>query len=89
MQRQDDDANLGWPGKSHRVPAMRNTGRSGSREEIAIRARLRSWRRVRRLDAAVASTLLLLLIFGWVVGWAPSEVWSRGLFQSASGSPHA
>jgi hypothetical protein len=75
--------------KATLVPAMRNTEKNGSREEIAMRLRLRTWRWIRRLDMAVASALLLLLILGWVVRWAPAELWPRGEVPAVSRSSHA
>jgi hypothetical protein len=67
---------------------MRNTNKSASREEIAMRARLRTLRWIRRLDVVVASALLLLLIFGWVARWAPAELWPRGDLPAARGWSH-
>jgi hypothetical protein len=67
MPRQGDAASLAWPGKAILGVSMPNTEKDASREESAMRVRLRTWRWIRRLDTAVASVLLLLLIFGWVV----------------------
>lgn len=46
-------------------------------------------RRAERFDMLVASMLLLALIFGWVVRFAPPETWPRGDFFVASASRHA
>jgi len=59
---------------------MHNAEKSASREDIARTARLRTWRRVKRLDILVASTLLLLLIYGWAVRFTLLEHWPRGAF---------
>jgi hypothetical protein len=67
---------------------MRNTENGASREEIVMRARLRSWRRARRLDVLLASTLLLLLIFGWAARWVSPELWPRGDHLTAGRSSH-
>jgi hypothetical protein len=67
---------------------MHNTEKGASREDIARRARLRAWRRLKRLDMLVASTLLLLLIFGWAVRFAAPAHWPGGDFLTASRSPH-
>jgi hypothetical protein len=46
-------------------------------------------RRAERFDMAVASMVLLALIFGWVIRFAPPEQWPRGDFFVASASRHA
>ena len=46
-------------------------------------------RRAERFDMVVASMLLLALIFGWVIRFAPPEQWPRGDFFVASASRHA
>jgi hypothetical protein len=69
---------------------MRDAKKRASREDIATRARrLRTLRRVKRLDILVAMALLLLLIFGWAVDFAPLAYWPGGHFLTASRSPHA
>jgi hypothetical protein len=40
--------------------------------------RLHISRRAERVDMIVATTLLVLLVFGWVVRLAPVETWPRG-----------
>jgi len=66
---------------------MHNAEKRASREDIARRARLRSWRRVKRFDMLIASLLLLLLVFGWALRFAPLPHWPG--FLTASHSPHA
>jgi len=68
---------------------MHNAEKSASREDIARTARLRTLRRVKRFDMLVASTLLLLLIYGWAVRFAPLDHLPRGGFLTASSLPHA
>lgn len=46
-------------------------------------------RRAERFDMVVASTLLLLLIFGWAIHWAPPDQWPRGDFLFAAVTRHA
>jgi hypothetical protein len=46
-------------------------------------------RRAERFDMLVASMLLLALIFGWVIRFAPPEQWPRGDFFIASAARHA
>jgi len=46
-------------------------------------------RRAERRDMLVASLLLLALIFGWVIRFAPPEQWPRGDFFIASAIRHA
>jgi hypothetical protein len=41
-------------------------------------------RRAERLDMLVASVLLLALIFGWVIRFAPPEQWPRGDFIASA-----
>ena len=57
---------------------MHNAEKSASEKANAKTTRLRRLRRLKRLDMLIASTLLLLLIFGWVVYYAPLEQWTRG-----------
>jgi hypothetical protein len=53
---------------------MANAGRRASQEDIARRAaRRRTFRRVKRVDFVIAAALLLLLILGWAVDFAPLE----------------
>jgi hypothetical protein len=46
-------------------------------------------RRAERFDMLVASMVLLALIFGWVIRFAPPEQWPRGDFFVASAARHA
>ena len=46
-------------------------------------------RRAERFDMLVASMVLLALIFGWVIRFAPPEQWPRGDFFVASADRHA
>jgi len=68
---------------------MHDAEKSASRENIVRRAHLRALRRARRLDALVASTLLLLLIFGWAARFAPLEQWAGIGLLAPSGSRHS
>lgn len=63
--------------------------KSDRREGAVHAARSRASRRAERLDMIVASTLLLLLIFGWAIRLAPFEQWPRGDFLFAVASRHA
>jgi hypothetical protein len=67
---------------------MPNAEKASSRRKIAEPARLRASGRAGRLDALVASTLLLLLIFGWAVPLAAPEQWARGRPAATSGARH-
>jgi hypothetical protein len=68
---------------------MYAAGESADRENAASATRRRALRRAERLDMLVASTLLLLLIFGWAVRLAPVEHWPRGDFLVAANARHA
>jgi hypothetical protein len=52
-------------------------------------ARRDALRRAERRDMVVASTLLVLLIFGWAIRLAPIETWPRGDFLMAFNARHA
>jgi len=67
---------------------MHNADKNASREDPRATARLRALRRAERLDMVVASTLLLLLIFGWAIRFAPMDQWPRGDFLFASAARH-
>jgi hypothetical protein len=61
-----------------------------SREDIARRAaRRRTFRRVKRVDFLIAAALLILLILGWAVDFAPMERWPGAHLLTAGRSPHA
>ncbi len=61
-----------------------NTGSGATGDALAM-----ARRRAERFDMLVASLLLLVLIFGWVARFAPSEHWPRGDFFMASAARHA
>ena len=61
---------------------------SASREDAKALARQSALRRAERCDMLVASTLLLLLIFGWAINFAPTSMWPRGDFFVASAGRH-
>jgi hypothetical protein len=63
---------------------MHNAEQSSTRKDAAAVARLRALRRAERFDMVVASALLLLLIFGWAIRFAPVESWPRGDFLFAA-----
>lgn len=67
---------------------MDNAEKSSIRGDAAAMARLRALRRAERFDMFVASMVLLLLIFGWAIRFAPVETWPRGDFLIASNSRH-
>jgi hypothetical protein len=64
-------------------------GESDRVEDAVFAARRRALRRTERLDMIIASTVLLLLIFGWAIRLAPVERWPRGDFLIASNTRHA
>lgn len=68
---------------------MHNLEESATWEDIVRTARLRALRRVERLDTLVATVLLLLLLLGWAVSFAPMERWPGGHLLTAGRSPHA
>ncbi len=53
-------------------------GKTDRVEGTAKVVRLRVSRRAERVDMILATTLLVLLVFGWVVRLAPMETWPRG-----------
>jgi hypothetical protein len=67
---------------------VHNAEASAGREETVRRARVRALRRARLLDVLVASTLLLLLIFGWAVRFAATEQRPGESLLATSGPPH-
>ncbi len=64
-------------------------GKGDRGEDATLAARRRALRRAERLDMIVASTLLLLLIFGWAIRLAPVDHWPRGDFLIATSTRHA
>ena len=68
---------------------MHNLEESATWEDVVRAARLRALRRVERLDTLVATVLLLLLLLGWAVSFAPMERWPGGHLLTAGRSPHA
>jgi hypothetical protein len=68
---------------------MNNVEESASCEDVVGSARRRTLRRIERVDTLVAAVLLLLLIFGWAISFAPVERWPGSYLLSASRSPHA
>jgi hypothetical protein len=67
---------------------MHDAEKNASREEAARTARRRTLRRVRRFDMLIASMLLLLLLLGWVVRFAPPGQWPGGDIFSVGSLPH-
>lgn len=64
-------------------------GRKSDRRESATPAiRSRASQRAERFDMIVASTLLVLLIFGYAARFAPFEKWPRGDFLLAAAARH-
>jgi hypothetical protein len=64
--------------------SARRTGSATADDALTV-----ARRRAERFDMLVASVLLLALIFGWVVRFAPPETWPRGDFFMASTTRHA
>ena len=62
---------------------------SAGLEDAKAIARRRALRRAERFDMVVASTLLILLIFGWAIRLAPVESWPNGDFLIAFNARHA
>lgn len=62
---------------------------SAGREDAKAIARHRALRRAETIDMVVASTLLVLLIFGWAIRLAPVETWPNGDFLTAFNVRHA
>ena len=68
---------------------MHDAVNSASREDAKAIARQRALRRAERFDMVVASTLLVLLIFGWAIRLAPPmDTWPRGDFLIAANTRH-
>ena len=67
---------------------MNNLEESATWENLVGNAR-RRMRWLERVDTLVAAVLLLLLLFGWAVSFAPVERWPGGYLLSAGRSPHA
>jgi hypothetical protein len=67
---------------------MNNLEESATWEHLVGNAR-RRMRWLERVDTLVAAVLLLLLLFGWAVSFAPVERWPGGYLLSAGRSPHA
>jgi hypothetical protein len=67
---------------------MHDAVNSASREDAKAIARLTALRRAERMDIVVASTLLLLLIFGWAIRLTPFDSWPRGDFLVADNTRH-
>jgi hypothetical protein len=58
-------------------------------EDLVGTTRSRASSRTERLDTLVAAVLLLLLLFGWAVSFAPVERWPGAHLLTAARSPHA
>jgi len=67
---------------------MHDAVNSAGREDAKAMARRRALQRAERRDMVVASTLLVLLIFGWAICLAPPETWPRGDFLVAANARH-
>jgi hypothetical protein len=67
---------------------MRDAVNSAGREDAKAIARRSALHRAERRDMIVASTLLVLLIFGWAIRLAPFDTWPRGDFFVASANRH-
>ena len=67
---------------------MHDAATDASREDARTIARRCALRRAERFDMVVASTLLLLLVFGWAIRFAPVETWPRGDFLIALNTRH-
>jgi hypothetical protein len=67
---------------------MRDAVNSAGREDAKAIARRNALLRAERRDMVVASTLLVLLIFGWAIHLAPVNTWPRGDFLAAANSRH-
>ena len=68
---------------------MNNLEESATWEDLVKTARRRALRRVERYDTLVAAVVLLLLLFGWAVGFAPVGLWPGSHLLTAAPSPHA
>jgi hypothetical protein len=67
---------------------MNNVEERATWDDLVGKAR-RRMRRLERVDTLVAAVLLLLLLFGWAVSFAPVERWPGGYLFTAGRSPHA
>jgi hypothetical protein len=67
---------------------MHDAVNSASREDAKAMARRSALHRAERRDMIVATTLLVLLVFGWAVHLAPPSVWPRGDFLMAANTRH-
>jgi hypothetical protein len=65
-----------------------NMEERASWEDLVKTARLRALR-VERLDTLVAAVVLVLLLLGWAVSYAPVDRWPGGHLLTAGRSPHA
>jgi hypothetical protein len=73
---------------------MNNLEESATWADLVKSARQRTRRRIERIDALVAVILLLALIFGWAVSFAPMMHWPGamhwpGTDMTAGHSRHA
>ena len=68
---------------------MKNLEESGTVEDLVGSAWQRRLRRVERVDTLVAALVLLALLFGWAISFAPVERWPGGYLLTAGRSPHA
>ena len=67
---------------------MHDAAKNASPEDAISIARRAALRRAERFDLVVATTLLAMLIFGWVIRFTPFEQWPRGDFQVATSTRH-
>ncbi len=64
-------------------------GKSDHVEATAKVVRLRVSRRAEVVDKIVATTLLVLLVFGYAVRLAPADIWPRGDYLYTIALRHA
>jgi hypothetical protein len=67
---------------------MHDAAKNASPEDAKAIARRCALRRAERFDMMVAGTLLVLLIFGWVIRLVPFDQWPRGDFHIAFYTRH-
>ncbi len=67
---------------------MHDAAKNASPEVATMIAHRCARRRAERFDMVVATTLLVLLIFGWAVRLVPFDQWPRGDFQIAFNTRH-